>query len=111
MDTLALQQILNPLMIANGYVPLTTDGKLGKKTCGAAKQLMPDAVPTECASIGYTPPGKPAKVASPLFATAPVSTPPMTSSMMSSTKWIIGGSIAVALGLVGFAIAKKKGMI
>jgi hypothetical protein len=124
MTTLALQQALNPLLTSGGYTQLATDGKLGKKTCGAARQFMPNATPTECATIGYTDPTKPgAYVASsssssstaifkPAATTSDLPTTSLTTAgMLSNAKWMIGASIAVALGLAGVAIAKKKGWI
>ena len=118
MTILELQKALNLLLKPAGICALTEDGKLGAKTCGAAKMFRPDVVPTECASKGYTNPG-------PCAAVAPASTssgiivkpasaqvlPTSTASLLGSTKWIIGSSIAVAVGLVMVAIAKKKGML
>ena len=111
MDTLQLQKILNTMLGPAGYAKLSEDGKLGQKTCGAAREYMPSLVPSECATIGYSAPAK-AGAATTSYVSAP--TKPVTASMsttsglISSTKWIIGSSIAIGLGLVGFAVAKKK---
>ena len=112
MDTLTLQKTLNTMLGPAGYVKLTEDGKLGKKTCGAAREYMSSAVPSECAAIGYSAPAKVGAASTTSYvsttikpATASMTT---TSSLISSTKWIIGSSVAIGLGLVGFAVAKKK---
>jgi hypothetical protein len=113
--TLQLQQSLNMVSLKPmGYTPLVEDGVLGAKTCGALKQFMPASVPSECSSKGFTAPTKAGSgtvsvAKATTAATAPIQTTQM--SLLSSTKWIIGSSIALALGLVGFAVAKKKGWI
>jgi hypothetical protein len=38
-DTKALQEETNQALIANGYAPITADGKLGKATCGAIRAM------------------------------------------------------------------------
>jgi hypothetical protein len=114
--TLQLQQSLNMVSLKPmGYTPLVEDGLLGAKTCGALKQFMPASVPSECSAKGFTAPtkagsGTTVSVAkATTVAPAPIQTTQM--SLLSSTKWIIGSSVALALGLVGFAVAKKKGWI
>jgi hypothetical protein len=93
---------------------------LGAKTCGACKAFLPDKVPAECASKGFTAPVKVGAyvapvVAKPIVTVKPVTTSTTTSvttaSMLGSMKWILGGSIAIAVGLMGVAIAQKKGWI
>ena len=111
MDILTLQKTLNTMLVPAGYTKLVEDGVLGMKTCGAAREFMPGVVPAECATKGYTAPTKAgAKTVSSVSTS--VSTVPATTttsmSLISSTKWIIGSSIAIGLGLVGFAVAKKK---
>lgn len=108
--TIDLQKSLNAILVPAGYVPLVEDDKLGKKTCGAAKQFLPNQVPAECASKGFEAPVKKSAAA----ATAATATPPMQTTqanLLTSTKWIIGVSLAIGLGLVGFAVAQKKGWI
>ncbi len=109
MTTLALQKSLNAILVPKGYVALVEDDKLGKKTCGAAKQFLPDQVPAECAAKGFEAPLK--MSASTASVTSPVAIPTTQASLLSSTKWIIGVSVALGLGLVGFAVAQKKGWI
>jgi hypothetical protein len=118
LSTLDLQKLVNAFMGPLGYPRLTEDGVLGKKTCGAVQQFYPDKVPSQCAVIGFTAPSKgggssyvaPVTV-KPLISNTQTTTTVTTASMLSGTKWIIGSSIAVALGLVGVAIAQKKGWI
>jgi hypothetical protein len=118
LSTLDLQKALNAILKPAGYVALTEDGQLGAKTCGAAKQFMTDKVPSTCTS--FTAPVK-AGSSSTVAYVAPVTVKPVTTtsttttlttaSMFASAKWLIGGSIAIAVGLVGVAVAQKKGWI
>jgi hypothetical protein len=102
--TLEIQKALNQILKANGKTLLMEDGKLGPLTCAAAKQYMTVNVPAGCTTTSTASEAK-----------ATVTTAPMTTtsnmSLLSSTKWIIGSSIAIALGLVGWAVAQKKGWI
>jgi hypothetical protein len=112
MTTLELQNALNLVLNASGYVPLDPDGKLGKKTCGAAKQFIPNAVPSECASKGYEAPVM--KSAAPKAASSVIIAPSpevVSSGMTDSAKWIIGSAVAVAVGLMFFVVAKKTELI
>jgi hypothetical protein len=111
MDILTLQKTLNTMLVPAGYTKLTEDGVLGKKTCGAAREYMPTSVPAECSSKGYEAPTKASAaktVTSVSTTTVPAAVTTSSMSLISSTKWIIGSSIAVGLGLVAFAFAKKK---
>jgi hypothetical protein len=120
LTTLELQKAVNALLKPAGYVALVEDGVIGPKTCGAAKQFMADKVPVTCTS--FTAPVKVGAYVAPKTggSTAVVVTPKTggsstttvtTASLLSSTKWVIGSSIAIALGLVGMAVAQKKGWI
>ena len=113
MNTLELQKSLNVILRATGYIPLDEDSNLGKKTCGAARAYLPDQVPATCASIGFTAPAKLGSQTTTVSVAKASATPLPTTNMslLSSTKWIIGSSIAIALGLVGWAVAQKKGWI
>jgi hypothetical protein len=126
MTTLELQNMLNTMLKPAGYITLDPDGKLGAKTCGAAKQFTPGLVPAECATKGYTAPTKASSgggggsgggsgggvIVAATTVKAPTSIIPTTNAgMLSSAKWLIGSSLAIALGLVGVAIAQKKGLI
>jgi hypothetical protein len=55
-DTKALQEETNQALIANGYAPITADGKLGKATCGAIRAMCatispPCSAPATCQSF------------------------------------------------------------
>jgi hypothetical protein len=120
-STLDLQKLVNAFMVPLGYTKLTEDGVLGKKTCGATRKFYPDKVPSQCSTVGFTDPVKggtssstvttvAVKVPTPTTTTS-TTTSLTTASMLSSTKWLIGSSIAIALGMVGVAVAQKKGWI
>jgi hypothetical protein len=120
LTTLQLQQAVNLLLRPQGYVALVEDGVLGAKTCGATKAFLPEKVPAGCSSKGFTAPVKAGAyvattVVKPIVTVKPVTTSTTTSvttaSMFSNMKWIVGGSIAIAVGLMGVAIAQKKGWI
>lgn len=108
--TLQLQQALNPIMKAAGYVPLVEDGKLGPKTCGACKQFMPNAVPADCASKGYTAPvlaSAASSSASSSVYTAPA--PSVAEGMTTGAKIAIGAGVAIAVGLMAMLVMEKTG--
>jgi len=52
-----MQRLTNVWLLDNGYCPIAEDGKLGKKTCGAAKETGATP-PPECNAIGFTKPSK-----------------------------------------------------
>jgi len=120
--------------------PIGVDGKLGPETCGAIKYLMelvPPANASSSAMAAYSivqanawlldlctkPPSYSC------LARAPVATPAPTSpssasaaaasaassarsrASMSSADMVMWGTVLAAVGLVGYAVAKKKGWI
>lgn len=130
--TKKLQQEVNALgkkMVDTGvwqtYCQITEDGKLGSGTCGALRAAGM-ATPNTCQSFATdckgTKVGKGGTVAKPTT-TAVVTAPPaaLPEVLPVDESWldriggigtlIMGGAVAAALGIVGAAVAKKKGWI
>lgn len=100
--TKALQQQLNTKLVALGYKPIDVDGKLGKGTCGAAREVWPEMEPNTCQ--GWTKPTKASGGLAPPVksTTTDVVTPPTN----RSNALLIGGLIAA--GAVGLYFAMRK---
>lgn len=130
--TKKLQQEANALgkkMVDTGvwqtYCHITDDGKLGAGTCGALRAAGM-ATPNTCQSFATdckgTKVGKGGTVTTPTT-TAVVTAPPaaLPEVLPVDESWldriggigtlIMGGAVAAALGIVGLAVAKKKGLI
>jgi hypothetical protein len=130
--TKKLQQEVNALgkkMVDTGvwqtYCHIDEDGKLGAGTCGALRAAGM-ATPNTCQSFATdckgTKTGKGGTVAKPTT-TAVVTAPPaaLPEVLPVDESWldriggigtlIMGGAVAAALGIVGLAVAKKKGLI
>jgi len=122
--TKSLQKDLNSSLSKLGCRSIGTDGKLGPETCGALSYVIanPSAlsataagwsgqVMASCKSYNYT-----CKSSTP-----PVTAPPPVSMMppeatssgskLSTANMVVGGTVILAVGILGYAIAKKKGMI
>ncbi len=132
--TLALQQKINAAgaaMVDKGtwttYCRITEDGKLGAGTCGAGRAAgltMPASCKEFATDCRGTKVGKSGAVApttttykQPVVTVTPEALPVLSEEESWLEKigglptLIMGGAVAVAVGIVGFAIAKKKGLI
>jgi hypothetical protein len=132
-STKLLQQQANAFgakMVADGkwgsYCRLNDDGKLGAGTCGALRAAGL-ATPTTCQSYATdcrgtitggatTTTRRTTTVTQPTRTTTPEVLPvydeeSLLDKLGGATTVIMGSAIAIALGIVGFAIAKKKGLI
>lgn len=130
--TKKLQQEVNALgkkMVDTGvwttYCQITEDGKLGSGTCGALRAAGM-ATPNTCKEFATdckgTKVGKGGTVAVPTTTTVVTAPPAALPELLPvDESWldriggigtlIMGGAVAAALGIVGFAVAKKKGLI
>lgn len=117
-DTVALQKAMNEALKANGYCPITPDGKLGPGTCGAVKEMLEisgqtdQSPPSTCQSFtaptkgpcggGGTPappPGTQTKV-TPLV---------KASGFDSGTLWIVAGGVVAVAAIGGAFYFTRKG--
>jgi len=132
------QQKLNVLLQARGCRSIGVDGKLGPETCGALQFIvhagyldLPASVHSAglivesnfwlqdlCTGSGsYSCQGaapSPASPAPPPAATLPGTTAASSArsrASMSSADMVMWGTVLAAVGLVGYAVAKKKGWI
>jgi hypothetical protein len=103
---------------------ISVDGKLGGETCGALTLLKakgkthPDLewALGSCGGKGSTYSCSETKVPLVPSTPPPASKPPATTvpkktSSVSSSNMLMGGIVVVALGVAGYAVAKKKGWI
>lgn len=113
-DTVELQKVTNEMLKGKGYCSIGEDGKLGPATCGAVREMLkqhdvPNPPPATCQS--FTAPRKPpcggGGAPAPALQFEPI-VPPKGPSLASI---VMGGTIVLAVGVLGYAIAKKKGMI
>lgn len=113
-DTKSLQATLNSMLKSQGLCQISTDGKLGPATCGAAKAMNPEWVPSTCQ--GFTTPTKCAP-GTPAPSPGPAPAPPPTTpaaplpsapggSMFAGKGLLIAGVAAVGVG--AFLLARKK---
>lgn len=118
-NTRVLQVATNRALKAHGYCPIAEDGKLGPGTCGAVREML-DYVegqfepPGECE--GFTVPRKPPcpgaaprPTIGPLLAHEPYMA--LRKKPLSMSTMVMGGTVVLAVGVLGYAIAKKKGLI
>lgn len=119
-NTALFQRTLNNWLLSQGARGIGTDGKLGPETCGAAKWgvengFVGGSVPKSCQGFSYDPglaPKPPPVVGPPPVVAEPPITPlPPSKPKMSTANMLVGGGILAAVGVVGYAIAKKKGWI
>ena len=132
--TRRLQQQANAFgskMVTDGkwgsYCRLVEDGKLGSGTCGALRAAGL-ATPPTCQSYATdcrgtitggatTSAGRTTTVTQPVRTTTPEVLPVLSEEeslldkLGGATTVIMGSAIAIALGIVGFAVAKKKGLL
>ncbi len=110
-DTKALQEQTNEALLANGYAPITADGKLGPATCGAVRAMCatlspPCDAPGSCQS--FTAPSRPGALVKTSSSKPSVA---RASMMGGGTNWLlIGGAIgAIAIGgALMFKASKKR---
>lgn len=102
-DTEALQKEANKKLANAGYIPISTDGKLGPGTCGAVK-AMGMLVPSTCQS--FVAPTK-ANAAPTKAAPGPTLTQ-ATATRSSWQGWAIVGGVAVLGVGIGAAVYLKK---
>lgn len=115
--TKALQVFTNAALKDHGYCPISEDGELGPRTCGARKTLQ------ECCIPGMAWPGTCQEFTAPrrepcgpVGPVGPPPTPVPTTDIAPVTRagagggtmWIVGGGL-VAAAAIGAAIYMKKG--
>jgi len=125
------QQSANQVLAEMGCRQIGVDGSLGPETCGAIQFILANqgSVPVSGAmvtvqtnqwltSMCTKPPSYSCQAAAPSPATAappPAATLPGTTAAsfasMSSADMVMWGTVLAAVGLVGYAVAKKKGWI
>lgn len=119
----SLQSALNSDLTKLGCRSIGTDGKLGPETCGALSYVIGSGKPSSivaaaagtfarCKSYNYSCKA----VSSPVTAPPPASVvafEPISpaSAGPSKSTLVVGGVVVLAVGVLGYAIAKKKGMI
>jgi len=119
-NTALMQRTLNNFLASKGAATVGADGKLGPGTCGALKWALDNggsgfSVPGTCKSFSYDPhlapppPPPPPPAPTPTPVTNPVLAPTKP-KMTTASMLMVGGGIA-AVGVIGYAIAKKKGWI
>lgn len=116
----AAQQEMNTILVAQGFVPITADGIVGPKTCGAARATAhPILAELKCASFvdparsaaGPAIPGPgPNAPAAPGIPPGPLApTGPAAAGMFGfDTKTIVIGAAVVGAGIVAVYFLKKK---
>ena len=111
-DTKALQQVTNEALSDHGYIPLTADGKLGAKTCGAIRAMCGESgqscdAPGTCQS--FTAPTKVGAGGSRLVSTKPA---PVSRAGMfgggGGTNWLLVGGAIGAIAIGGALIFRAK---
>jgi hypothetical protein len=103
--TKVLQTELNTRLSASGYQLLAVDGKMGPKTCGAAKFFGYTFTGSDpCAGQAVTPPSKPVQQQVVIGPATIESMSPATASLGGGSKlpWILGAVVGV--GVVGYMI-------
>jgi LPXTG-motif cell wall-anchored protein len=116
-----VQYAANDLLPKMQLETLSTDGKLGGKTCGGIKAVIdskqrPDWVmPRACAgrtlSLASTAPGAPAPAPTPAVVPRPSPVAPPVAyqtSSSSTTSWLVIGAGALLAAGVGYYLYKKK---
>lgn len=118
-QTKALQEDLNVILARNNCETLKVDGKLGPKTCGAARWADPGMVPPTCKSFTDPVCEEPAEVEEPTPVVTPIGPGPGEPELpipvapqpkKLSMAWMAIGGLALAAAVGGglYAMKKKK---